>query len=183
MQPEDIVLAIVSADDNGVPGRTYLQKVAYFVGEELRSDLGFQPHYYGPYSRTVSAARAALVDRGVLAETMSVFPPSSPGDFETRRYSYRVAKDAEPYVTHVQSEEAKLFSDVTKTVTAIREADADYRQLSCAAKVHYVLKTREEAMTPLRIGDECAKLGWELREEDIERAVGVLEHLHLLESE
>lgn len=180
MEPTDLVLAIVAESPGGVPGRTYLQKVAYFVGEKLGLELRFQPHYYGPYSRTVSGARTTLVERGILTENMSVFAAHGPADFETRRYSYKVADGGAEYVSAVAAMQPSLFKRVGQIARAIAETNADYRQLSGAAKVHYVLKTSSQAMTPKAIEQECQALGWDLAARDVQTAVSVLQGLNLV---
>ena len=55
MDAEDIVLGVVGAAGGEITCRTYLQKVAYFVSEMMGIPMGFEPHYYGPYSSSITA--------------------------------------------------------------------------------------------------------------------------------
>ena len=44
----DVLLLVVKgAGENGLQGRTLLQKKIYFLSELMGVDLGFSAHYYG----------------------------------------------------------------------------------------------------------------------------------------
>ena len=44
----DVLLLVVKeAGENGLKGRTLLQKKVYFLSELMNIDLGFTAHYYG----------------------------------------------------------------------------------------------------------------------------------------
>ena len=50
-----LILVVKSEGENGLRGRTLLQKKIYFLSELMDVDLGFSPHYYGPYSSYVAS--------------------------------------------------------------------------------------------------------------------------------
>ena len=62
MDPRDAVMLTIREEEKGVlHGRTLLQKRIYFASVLAKEELGFRPHYYGPYSQTVADAVDSLV--------------------------------------------------------------------------------------------------------------------------
>ena len=53
MKAENLILLILAQENGRLSGKTLLQKQAYFVSELLGFNLGFKPHYYGPYSEEI----------------------------------------------------------------------------------------------------------------------------------
>jgi len=75
----DVLLLVVKeAGENGLQGRTLLQKKVYFLSELVGIDLGFSAHYYGPYSGLVAGNLASLVNHGFLDEVTEVFETTPP---------------------------------------------------------------------------------------------------------
>lgn len=65
------LLALVAASDGKVDHRIRIQKEAFLVqwlGLPLFQDVHFTYHYFGPYSRELSAALHEAVTSGLLAE-------------------------------------------------------------------------------------------------------------------
>ena len=55
MHIQDLILLVIgSEEENGLRGRTLLQKKIYFLSELKGVNHGFRPHYYGPYSSLVA---------------------------------------------------------------------------------------------------------------------------------
>ena len=51
MHIQDLILLVIGNEKNkNLQGRTILQKKLYFLSVLKEIDLGFGPHYYGPYS-------------------------------------------------------------------------------------------------------------------------------------
>lgn len=179
MNAEHIVLGIVDACDGRLEGRTYLQKMGSFVSKALATLIGYRPHYYGPYSRLVAAEIDSAVARGILSERReefrSHFPPA--GQFEHVRYTYQLTDAGREYINALKRRDDEDFSRVARIVHRIRETGADYRQLSCAAKVDHLLAVAGGKITRRRAKAEARELGWHLSDGDIETAVDVLEEL------
>lgn len=65
----DFVLLGYKALGGSIRGKTMLQKRMYFLSVFLDADLGYGPHYYGPYSSAVAAANLDLKSLGFLDES------------------------------------------------------------------------------------------------------------------
>jgi len=175
MDAEDIVLGIVSATGGKIEGRTYLQKVAYFVAEIMGIPMGFGPHYYGPYSSAIAAETDSQAAMGRLRED----PTSYGSDYV--RYSYRLTEEGEKYLKAIELFDPEGFQSVREIVLKITSTGVNYRQLSCAAKLYYLLGqaggriSREEAKA------QGGRLGWDMSDRDVDTAIQVLQQLDLVE--
>ena len=76
MHIQDLILLVVgSEEEKSLRGRTTLQKKLYFLSVLEKTDLGFRPHYYGPYSSWVARNLDILVSTGFLKESNGDFWP------------------------------------------------------------------------------------------------------------
>jgi len=75
VEPYEFVQLAIMAAGGSISGKTKLQKTIYFLGvltDDL-AELGYRPHYYGPYSGVVAQAVDHLRTIGVLEqETVEV---------------------------------------------------------------------------------------------------------------
>jgi len=56
-EPEELIGRVLAAADGEIIGRIRMQKIFYLLEQSgLRSDLSFNYHHYGPYSRDLDAA-------------------------------------------------------------------------------------------------------------------------------
>jgi len=182
----DVVFAICDGEGGVISGRTRLQKIAYFVthllSEDMAVDPGFVAHYYGPYSSALSTAAASVVARGVIEESTEVFAsgPFLGHDMEQKRYSYsltprgRVARDLR------QQRAAAAYTRAVEIARKIDQTGADYRVLSYAAKVHYVLRQEGKPVTQHAIRRRARTLGWELTPDEMTAGVELLRQLELV---
>ena len=60
----DVVLLAYKAFGGTVKGKTMLQKRVYFLSVFLNADLGYEAHYYGPYSEAVATANLEMKSLG-----------------------------------------------------------------------------------------------------------------------
>ena len=62
MNPTVFLIGLLDASGGSVRGRTYLQKLTYFVTllADVKLELGFDAHFYGPYSEIVENALIQL---------------------------------------------------------------------------------------------------------------------------
>ncbi len=169
MDAEDVVLGIVNAAGGKVEGRTYLQKLAYFVAEIMDIPMGFGPHYYGPYSSTITAETNSQVAMERLTEART-----GPG------YTYILTQEGKEYLKGIQVFDPEGFQRVREIVLKITSTGANYWQLSCAAKLYYLLGqvggriSRDEAKA------QGGGLGWHMSDQDIDTAIEVLQQLDLV---
>ena len=62
----DVLALAYRAFDGTMRGKTLLQKRLYFVSVILGVDLGYEPHYYGPYSEEVATANTEFENRSAI---------------------------------------------------------------------------------------------------------------------
>lgn len=180
----EIVLATIKESEGVVRGKTLLQKRVYFLDILLRLDLGYRPHYYGPYSPSVEEALGELQALRFVEERQKGLGINEDG-FEVRRYDYEITDDGEELVELLKKKKNGDYEKIAQVLQRIKDADEpDYLTLSVAAKTHYILtrEGRSEAMT----GDEIVKVGqelkWKISEDQLKEAVAFLERLGLVKS-
>jgi uncharacterized protein YwgA len=174
MDAEDVVLGIVRAAGNEISGRTYLQKVAYFVSEMMAIPLGFGPHYYGPYSSSVSSETEAQVAMGRLTET----PESFSGPI---RYKYALTDEGKEYFEAIRAFDPDGFEKLDSIVEQIVATRANYSELAYAAKLYYLLEQAGGSIECDVAEAEAKRLGWKISNEDFATAVGILRKLGLVQ--
>ena len=178
----DVLLLVVKeAGENGLQGRTLLQKKVYFLSELVDIDLGFSAHYYGPYSGLVAGNLASLVNHGFLDEVTEVFETTPPRNRfgEKNRYTYFLTDDAEELWSDIENDpEFPEWKEKLDRINAHKIAH-DFDRLSIAAKVHYILDWRGES----KIGEVervAEEYGWRVEKEDIESVLSFLTGLGLV---
>ena len=137
----EFVVTVVLAHQGSVKGRTYLQKVCYFVGKLMNQNLGYEPYYYGPYSEEIASATSDLVIYGVLEETRAHLAGVT-------QYSYRLDRD-NPFVNQLREQKRQDISSVDKATKKVLEMPmvGSVNSLAVAAKVHSILERGATSMT------------------------------------
>lgn len=176
-----LLLVIKEAGEDGLQGRTLLQKKVYFLSELMDVDLGFSAHYYGPYSGLVAGHLASLVNHGFLDEVTEVFETTPPRNRfgEKNRYTYFLTKDAEELWRDIES--APEFPEWKEKLDRINahEIAYDFDRLSIAAKVHYIVNWRGKNKVG-EVKQVAEEYGWNVSEEDIEGVLSFLTDLGLV---
>ncbi len=176
----DFVLSLTAGFGGQIRGRTLLQKRAYFVAQlsGVSIDLGYDAHYYGPYSAVVDNSIVRLKSLGFLAEEDIGFGVAS-GGFEIKRYDYRVTEDGKRILKSLETKED--YKRIERACIAILEAgDPNYFVLSIAAKADFILGKRGKAMTRAEIIREAEKFDWAIQEGSLKSAVDFLEKLGMV---
>jgi len=182
MTAVDFVLSLIAGFGGQIQGRTLLQKRAYFVAQlsGVSIDLGYNAHYYGPYSAVVDNSIVRLKSLGFLAEENIGFGVAS-GGFEIKRYDYRVTEDGRKVLGSLATKED--YKRIERACIAILEAgDPNYFVLSIAAKADFILGKRGKAMTRTEIIREAEKFDWDIQEGSLRSAVDFLERLGVVQS-
>ena len=179
----DILLLVVKREgENGLQGRTLLQKKVYFLSVLMKFDLGFSPHYYGPYSSYVASHLDSLVNCGLLREVTESFATASGEQNvfgEIRRHTYSIPDNVETVWLDIQKKpQFTEWQDALKRVNE-HEISKDFNKLSIAAKVHYIVDWKEEG-TIEDIKQIAKEYGWKVDDGDIERVLSFLEELDLV---
>ena len=178
----DVLLLVVKgAGENGLQGRTLLQKKVYFLSELMGVDLGFSAHYYGPYSGLVAGHLASLVNHEFLDERTEVFEttPSRNSFGERNRYTYFLTDEAEELWNDIENDpEVAKWKEKLERINS-HEIAQDFNKLSIAAKVHYIVKWRGKT-TVAEVKQVAGEYGWSVQRNDIETVISFLTELGLV---
>lgn len=178
MKPSEIILLIISGLSGKVSSKTKIHKLCYFYSIITGKDLGFRPHYYGPYSPLIERSLDELEGIGLLEKNTSRFGGVSNG-FEVVRYDYTISKYGSQVLEKVVNDPDE--KSLKRYVKAIENAgNPDYLDLSIAAKAHFVLESEGQSLTPDEIRKKAKEFGWNISANDIEKAVKLLEKLDLI---
>lgn len=182
----DIILLVIKGEKNAeLRGRTLLQKKIYFLSVLMENDLGFTPHYYGPYSSYVAGHLDSLVNYEILKETLvplsSNPPEQSPlGEIRKHTYIYSLMPNAFKEVWKATKKKGG-FDEWKQKLKAINDQSIarDFNKLSIAAKIHYIVdwKGKTNAEEVLQTAKEY---GWNFTLEDIKKVLSFLTGLGLV---
>jgi uncharacterized protein len=179
METRDFVLLVYGAFDGQISGRTRLQKDVYFVAEVVEEDHGFGPHYYGPYSANVSEVNSELRDLGYLKEDVTVYGFDHRG-FEMARYDYSLTKDGLALLSRKKKLYPQEWKKIHSAAQIIKNAGSiDYMEFAMAAKIYMVLDKQGGKADRETMRSVAKSFGWSIDEEELERAMDILEKLGL----
>lgn len=160
----DLVLFVVKVAKE-VKGRTRLQKIIYFLSKKLGLDLGFIPHYFGPYSPLVGKTLESLISADFIEETaVSVSTGHT-------LFIYKLKPDVDQVLTI-----SKKMGGTKNLVKKLAKEDAN--KIIMASKVHYLF---EESGDRESLPEKAKKYGWNLDQEDISNAFELLSKLRLIQ--
>jgi uncharacterized protein len=183
MKTRDFVVLAYGAFGGEISGKTNLQKKVYFLGVGLgrESDLGYRPHYYGPYSAEVAEANSELRSMGYLSERSTNWGSDNRG-FEIARYDCALTEDGIRLFEKKKQEYPELWERLAGFAEVMKAAgELNYWELSIAAKAYFILKSAGAQTGPEEIQKAALKLGWEVRKEEIRKACEFLEIVGLVQ--
>ena len=180
MHIQDLILLVIgSEEENGLRGRTLLQKKLYFLSELKGVDHGFRPHYYGPYSSLVAENLDILVNARFLNEVTETFETDQNIFGEIRRHTYYLTPDGDIIMDEVKKEaEYTNWKQVLDKLNR-QELAKDFNMLSIAAKVYYIVD-RQGRTTTEQIRQIAQEYKWNLNKSQIESVRSFLEDLSLI---
>ena len=176
------LLLMLAAWGSDMCGRTFLQKNAYFLSKLLDEDLGFRPHYYGPYSPKVELALGELRGMGIVSESVSVFGVADSAGFQRRRYDYSLTEDGKLVANAIQSDLKMEYEAIDLAVKKIKLAggNLDYWSLAVAAKTHFVISASGSSLSEEDVVDRAEGFGWDVNEKQVGEATEFLGRLNLI---
>ena len=181
MHITDILLLVVKSEgENGLQGRTLLQKKVYFLSVLMDDfDLGFSPHYYGPYSSYIASHLDSLVNCGLLKEVTESFSNEQNVFGEIRRHTYFAPDNFEPIWQDIQRKPRfPEWKDALNRINA-QQISKHFNKLSIAAKVHYIVSWEGQS-TLEQVRQVAEGYGWDVSTEDIESVLSFLTKLELI---
>ncbi len=183
LSPEQLILLTIKACGGKINGKTLLQKRIYFISTVMDIELDYKAHYYGPYSPEIDEGTSCCKALGFIVEQKQGFGVHDPVGFEVRRYDYSLSSDGEQIFDQMINDFPKEWNDIKKLIKNMKEAGdtGDYVVLSIAAKTHFILDKQKMPMTVSEIVEKAKSLGWNINDEQINKASDFLNKLKLVE--
>ena len=177
MNIDEVILFIISELGGKVSSKTKLQKLCYFYSILSEKDLGFRPHFYGPYSPLVEKTLDELQGIGLIDKQTHHLGENNYG-FEVIRYDYSINEYGKQVIEDITPEpELMAFLQKIKEV-----GDPDYLDLSIAAKAYFVLKREGKPLTVEEIKNKAARFNWKISSDNINKAIKILEEFGLVKT-
>jgi uncharacterized protein len=184
MEAFEFVQLVISALGGEINGKTKLQKSVYFLGlmTGCLDDLGFRPHFYGPYSDDVAEAVNRLKTIGAVDQNVRGGCAVDKAGFEVCRYDYSLNDEGRELAEETARYNRKLTTELRKAVEAFKAVgDLDYMELSIAAKTYFMLGEKKGRATNSELANLARKFGWDVTPKQIRDAANHLSRLGLVE--
>jgi uncharacterized protein YwgA len=172
-EPSIIILALYAAEGT-MEGKTTLQKWCYFASVKTGLDLGYEPHFYGPYSKTIARATDELIASDFILERGRIT------QHDRVIYTYTLTNDGMSIARDLVKQFPKLYKVLEEIARTCNETVGNNISiLSWAAKIYYLLQKKGKQITYEEIEKIGTNLGWELSEREIDSGVKLLSALRL----
>lgn len=176
----DVLVLAYKAFEGDMRGKTLLQKRVYFLSVMLGIDMGYEAHYYGPYSEKVATLNSELKSLGYVSESSSAWGYDQRG-FEMARHDFKLTELGDRLADRKTEGLPNLWTRIQKAAQVVSQAgDLDYMELSIAAKAYYVLNKLNGKATLEDIAGMLPKFGWSVKKEQLEKAADFLAKTDLI---
>ncbi|MBN2330080.1 MAG: hypothetical protein JXR73_23270 [Candidatus Omnitrophica bacterium] len=184
MNTYDFVHLAIYAIGGEVKGKTKLQKIIYFFGvlTNMHKELGFNPHYYGPYSSEVAAALDRLKMLDFVTENIYSGGSLDSNGFEVARHDFSLTDEGKKIAEAKKKVYPKFWGkilDVKNQLDSAGIRDTDYMKLSIAAKI-YLIKEENNQINLSELSERAKKFGWQIDDSQIRESTDILTRLNLL---
>jgi uncharacterized protein len=176
MDTRDLILMAYKAFGGSIQGKTKLQKLIYFIGvfQNRIDQLGYIPHYYGPYSPVVANENSLLNSLGFVSESISHSPFINDRGFEISRHDFNLTEDGERIVSGKIVQFPEEWEKIKEITQKIQDAgDLNYQELSIAAKSYFILSQKGSANRD-SIQKMAEEFGWKVDKAELDRAIKFL---------
>jgi len=180
MQPRDFVLLAHGAFREGIAGRTALQKIVYFSSVIMNTDLGYNPHFYGPYSPKVAEANSELKELNYIKEIATTYGINGKG-FEMTKYDYSLTEDGLKLLERKKiqyGDDWKKISEIAKSIQSAGKMN--YMELAMAAKAHLILEREGGKTNRGTIKAKAKQLGWSIDDSGLDNALEFLSKIEVV---
>ncbi len=175
MQPAELVLSVVGSSPEPVEGRTAIQKIAYFSSLRTGLDLGYRPHYYGPYSPVVASLLENLVALGYIEETARLTT------HERTMYTYSLTQDGRKVLSEIRKNETSKYTSIRAIAYRCQKiAGNSINILSWAAKTYFLLSQKGQEISFEGLEKAGKQLGWNISKDEIASGAKLLAGLGLV---
>jgi uncharacterized protein len=165
----EVSLVLLHECGGAISGKTLLQKLAYFLAVRNNLDLGFEPHFYGPFSRKLEQEVELLVlSDWALEQTMVL--GTSRGGAPINNTRYELTEEGKTHALQAVKENPELAEDARMIVKVLRDADAlTTKRVSLAAKIHFILQSQGLPMKTEEMTAKSPELGWRVNPQEVGR--------------
>jgi uncharacterized protein len=184
MEAYDFVQLTLLAMGGEIKGKTKLQKTVYFLGlmTGCLEDLGYRPHFYGPYSNDVADAMSRLKTIGAVDQNVRGGGAVDKSGFEVCRYDFSLNDEGKELASETTSHNSELWKKLAAAAEAFKKVgDLDYMELSVAAKTYFMLGEKKGRATQAELAHLARRFGWEVTPDQIREALRYLGNLGLVE--
>lgn len=177
MQATETILAVLGSSAKPVEGRTAIQKLVYFCSID-KADLGYRPHFYGPYSPMVARFLEDLLSLDFIEEESRVTLN------DRILYTYNLTSDGFELAKNIQIREPKEYARIAKIVNTCEQiANNDFNVLSWAAKVYFIIQQKGTEISSRDQAVEMSRqFGWQLTPNEIDSGLELLFGLGLVKT-
>ena len=182
MDIRDFLLLAYNAFNGEFSGKTTMQKKIYFLGVILNKveELGYKPHYYGPYSAKVNEANEILKSLGFVSEMINSAGIVNDQGFEIIKYYYRLTDSGNRIVLKKIDNNSSDWDQIKNAAKRISQGgNIDYMRLSIAAKEHFILSKNKSEISLGDVKEMANRLGWSVSEKELQDATDFLENISL----
>ena len=178
MNAYDVVHLALHAIGGEIKGKTKLQKTVYFLGllSGMDEDLGYRPHFYGPYSADVAGAAQRLRALGFANQTSAGFGSVDSAGFEVARYDLSLTEEGKQMAEAKAKENPDEWKRIEQAAQKIKDAkEQDYMKLSVAAKTKFMLGQQTGATRLADLVTQAQGFGWSITTDEVHDAALVLQ--------
>ena len=179
---EVLALTLDHAGEQGIRGKTFLQKRLYFTGVFMERELGHRPHFYGPYSPLIESNLGLLKEFGLIEQKVVPLGVGAGGIVE--RHDLVITEEGKQFADEIRQSNRALAEQVRLAIEKIEHAgEIDSATLAVAAKVHFIVNNRAGRDIPCtfeRIQQAASELGWVVDPQTAEKAAEFLQELGLV---
>lgn len=180
MQTADFLLLAYDSLGGEIKGSTNLQKKIYFLALMLDEDLGYDAHYYGPYSAQVASANRELKSLGFVQESIASARCVDQRGFEIARHDFTLTDDGKSVAEIVKRRDRQKSSKISEAASKLQVlAHLDYMQLSIAAKAYFLLGQHGGRARLSDLIEKAREFNWQVNEDDIQQAAKSLKEIGL----
>jgi len=148
---------------------------------EHLDELGYRPHFYGPYSDDVADAANRLKSVGFVNQSVAGIGSVDRFGFEVSRTDYALNDDGKEVAEAKSKAMPELWGKLKGAVAMLRKADdLDYMKLSVAAKTYFMLGEKKGKATMAELVDLAKRFGWKVSSDEVKRAGQYLSKLDLV---
>ncbi len=176
----DVLVLAYKAFEGDMRGKTLLQKRIYFLSVMMGIDMGYEAHYYGPYSEKVAALNSELKSLGYVSEASSAYGYDQRG-FEMARHDFRLTEVGERVAERKIAAQPENWERIQQAAAVLKKAgDLNYMELSIAAKAYYVLIKLHGRAKLEDISGMIPKFGWSVSDAELRKATEFLSKAELV---